>query len=346
MNKKHEINPSQLRLALKTLEGGGVVAFPTETVYGLGARIDNVEGLKRIFSVKRRPFFDPLIVHVNSIAMAKSLSKSWNPICDRLAEKFWPGPLTLVTEKQPSVDEFISAGLGTVGLRWPKSDVAEALIAGSGVAIAAPSANRFGKTSPTTAAHVYSEFGDDVMIIGGSESSVGIESTVLAVHGNTLTLLRPGFATKADIETALSGFEFSWKDAEKLEGAQAAPGQIKHHYMPDVPLVWVDSGEISLDKIAGILNEKNAELPVEVEGVELKKPKQFHQGEEILLPEDPVLAARQLYASLRSASEKNLRKDNDKKSDFLVFRYHPYMTGELWGALLERLTKATSLKLP
>lgn len=332
---------SNLQKALAVLEIGGVVAFPTETVYGLGARIDRPEALKKIFSVKQRPFFDPLIVHVNSIAMAQDLSLGWTPICQRLAEVFWPGPLTLVTEKSARVDELISSGLSTVGLRWPRSKMAEALITGSGVGIAAPSANRFGRTSPTTAAHVRAEFGDSVLILDGDESEVGIESTVLAVHGSELSLLRPGYITRAHIEQALQDFagSYSWRNADQLSGAQAAPGRMKHHYMPAVPLVWASGASANLDlaEIAKILESRADELPREVEGVALPVRNQFASGQELKLSLDPALAARQLYADLRATSASG--------ADFLVFRLRPEMSGELWQAVLERLTKAASLKL-
>jgi L-threonylcarbamoyladenylate synthase len=191
-----------LQLAITKLNQNQVVAFPTETVYGLGARIDSVLGINQIFSTKKRPFFDPLIVHVSSIEQAKSCFRQWNSVADTLARHFWPGPLTLVMEKSDLISDMITSGLPRVGVRIPRHIVALELLNAVGVPVAAPSANRFGKTSPTTAEHVRTEFGDEVLVLDSDiQCEIGIESTVLLVKAdNQLSLLRKGAVVKSEIE--------------------------------------------------------------------------------------------------------------------------------------------------
>ena len=163
-----------LSLAANQLEQSDVVAFPTETVYGLGARIDRPEGLKKIFAIKQRPFFDPLIVHASSTEQAKTCFKEWHAMADHLAKSFWPGPLTLVMPKSELISDMITSGLDSVGVRIPNHNLALQLINAVGVPLAAPSANKFGKTSPTKAEHVKKEFGDSVLV-RSEERRVGKE---------------------------------------------------------------------------------------------------------------------------------------------------------------------------
>ena len=181
------------------LRTGRLVAFPTETVYGLGANALDSEAVARIYAVKRRPAASPLIVHVASIAMAQSLVAKWPEIADRLVKKFWPGPLTLVLAKSSGIPAIVTAGLATVGLRVPAHPVALALIEAAGVPLAAPSANRFSELSPTTADHVRRSLGPEVdYILDGGPSSVGIESTVLSLTESRPVLLRPGGISRAE----------------------------------------------------------------------------------------------------------------------------------------------------
>jgi L-threonylcarbamoyladenylate synthase len=170
------IDTSELLKARDRLVAGDVVAIPTETVYGLAASIDSEKGLRRIFSLKERPFFDPLIVHVASLKEASSLVRDWPPIADFIGRYFWPGPLTLVLPKAERVNSLITSGLDTVAVRYPSHPLTLDLIRLVGTPLAAPSANKFGKTSPSRALHVKSEFpGTDLLILDGGECEIGVE---------------------------------------------------------------------------------------------------------------------------------------------------------------------------
>jgi L-threonylcarbamoyladenylate synthase len=210
---------------------GGVVGMPTETVYGLAGSINSQASIRKIFTVKERPFFDPLIVHVSSIEMAKPLTTNWSSAADLLARAFWPGPLTMVLPKSNIVSDLITSGLQSVGIRCPKHDKALELISKFGSGLAAPSANKFTKTSPTSKDHVELEFGDEVYTIDGGECEVGIESTVIGIFDNEIKIYRPGMLSKEDIQKVLP-------DNFKIDYCESpvAPGQLKHHYMPKKPV--------------------------------------------------------------------------------------------------------------
>ena len=190
--------------AAELIRAGELVAFPTETVYGLGANALDPAAIEKIYVAKGRPPESPLIVHVSSIEMARGLVREWPEHAEKLARKFWPGPLTLVLPKQPHVPDRLTAGLDTVGIRMPAHPIALELIRESGVPIAAPSANRFTELSPTTAQHVRDGLGDRVaMILDGGRTTVGIESTVLSLAGPDAVLLRPGMVTQQEIEAVI-----------------------------------------------------------------------------------------------------------------------------------------------
>src|SRR5258708_32344222 len=185
--------PLDSERAAHLLRAGRLVAFPTETVYGLGANALDPEAVARIYQAKGRPPTSPLIVHVDSVEMAKSLVTTWPEKADRLAKRFWPGPLTIILEKQPSIPATVTAGLPTVGLCMPAHPIALALIKAAGVPLAAPSANRFTQLSPTSADHVRQSLSADVdLILDGGPCQIGIESTVLSLAEPQPVLLRPG----------------------------------------------------------------------------------------------------------------------------------------------------------
>ena len=185
-------NAAEIEAAARLLRTGRLVAFPTETVYGLGANALDPEAVARIYAVKGRPPTSPLIVHVASVEMARSLVTSWPDLADCLAQRFWPGPLTLVLEKQPTIPSIVTAGLATVGLRMPAHPMALALIKAAGVPLAAPSANRFTQLSPTTADHVRRSLGSDVDLILDGGVTLNQPSTVLDLTGPTPVVLREG----------------------------------------------------------------------------------------------------------------------------------------------------------
>lgn len=331
-----------LETAVQHLKSDQLVAIPTETVYGLAAAINSEAGIQKIFSTKKRPFFDPLIVHVSSKAMAKKLTSDWSPLTDFLAEHFWPGPLTLVLPKATDVNPLITSGLQTVGIRMPKHSLALSLIDLLGVPLAAPSANRFGRTSPTTAEHVKNEFPDDhFLILDGGACEVGLESTVISIHRNdqdfySLSILRAGQVTQSEIKESLTPkFEFEFVEARDK---RSAPGQMKHHYMPEIPLILVRNPNLSENEILEQTKTRLQKLPDEIESVQIRKPSHLNQIKEMLLPQDAALASRTLYSELRNLA-------TDQKAQAIYFRLHKYHDSEDWKAAIDRLTKAASLIL-
>jgi L-threonylcarbamoyladenylate synthase len=210
------------------LRAGELVAFPTETVYGLGANALDATAVRRIFEAKGRPFSSPLIVHVANIAMARELAAEWPDAAQKLAEKFWPGPLTIVAPKRTIVPDIATAGLSSVGLRVPAHPVALALLEASQLPLAAPSANRFTELSPTTAAHVREAF-PDLFILDGGPCSVGIESTVISFAGPAPRILRPGMVTQTQLEETIGPVD--------VGGGAESPGQHPKHYSPRTRVV-------------------------------------------------------------------------------------------------------------
>jgi L-threonylcarbamoyladenylate synthase len=220
--------------AASLIREGKLVAFPTETVYGLGANGLDAAAVERIFTAKGRPRTSPLILHVDSIEMAKGLAAQWPEAAETLARRYWPGPLTLVLPKRPHVPDIATAGLPTVGIRMPAHPLALELIRTAGVPIAAPSANRFTELSPTTAADVPEALAD--YVLDGGPARVGIESTVLSLVEGPL-LLRPGVIPLPEIE-ALIGPVGTAGDA--AEGPHASPGMHARHYRPRTPLFLLE----------------------------------------------------------------------------------------------------------
>jgi L-threonylcarbamoyladenylate synthase len=222
--------------AARLIREGHLVAFPTETVYGLGANALDAEAVRRIFEAKGRPSTSPLIVHVDSIGMAHNLAREWPVAAETLTRAYWPGPLTVVLRKQPEVPDIVTAGLDTVGLRMPRHPVALDLIRAAGVPIAAPSANRFTEVSPTTADHVRASLGDRVdCLLDGGPTQVGIESTVISLAGPPV-LLRPGMISRQEIETRIGPVAL----AGAVDGAHSSPGMHPRHYAPRTPVIVGD----------------------------------------------------------------------------------------------------------
>ncbi|MBN8731209.1 MAG: threonylcarbamoyl-AMP synthase [Acidobacteria bacterium] len=223
--------------AAALIRSGDVVAFATETVYGLGANALDAGAVRRIYAIKGRPASSPLIVHVGTIDMARALVTEWPQTAQRLASRYWPGPLTLVLPKQPHVPDVVTAGLPTVGIRMPAHPQALELIRASGCPIAAPSANRFTQLSPTTAQHVRDAFGGSVPVLDGGPCSVGIESTVLSLATTPATLLRPGMIPRDEIE-AITGPLAEPAAGQSGHGEpHASPGLHERHYQPRTPLL-------------------------------------------------------------------------------------------------------------
>ncbi|WP_326540157.1 L-threonylcarbamoyladenylate synthase [Pseudorhodoferax sp.] len=236
-------DPAAVALAAERLAAGGLVAFATETVYGLGARADDDAATAAIFTTKGRPAGHPLIVHVASLEDARFFGDLSAPAAERLAARFWPGPLTLIVPRRPGVAEAASGGQPSIGLRWPSHPVALALLqaaAARGVrGVAAPSANRFGRISPTRAAHVAVEFGPELMVLDGGDCPMGIESAIVDCTRQAPALLRPGVLDRPTLEAVLG-------DALRDGGAGAprAPGTLAAHYAPNAPLRLMDGAQL------------------------------------------------------------------------------------------------------
>ena len=235
-------SPAAVIKAAARIRGGGTVVFPTETVYGLGACALNAKAVARIFEIKKRPSFDPLIVHVASIRQAKTLAYV-SPAAQALMKRFWPGPLTVVLPKKKTVPDIVTAGLDTVALRMPAHPVALALIKKAGVPVAAPSANRFGRLSPTTAEHARIQLGNGPdIILDGGRADIGVESTVIALENGGVFILRHGGLPAEEIEkvTGLLG--------SRLKGGKrpVSPGQMRKHYSPRTPLRIIKKAPLKL----------------------------------------------------------------------------------------------------
>ncbi len=226
-----------LEQAAALIRAGKLVAFPTETVYGLGANALDAAAVARIFEAKGRPRTSPLIVHVDSVEMARELAREWPDAAETLARRYWPGPLTLVVPKRACVPDIVTAGLPTVGLRMPAHPLALELIRLAGLPIAAPSANRFTELSPTLAGHIPEGLAD--YVVDGGPARVGIESTVLSLAG-AATLLRPGVIPLTEIEAVIGPV---LAGGDPAEGAHESPGMHRRHYRPVTPLYLVERAE-------------------------------------------------------------------------------------------------------
>jgi L-threonylcarbamoyladenylate synthase len=266
-----------LSSAAARIREGGVVAIPTETVYGLAANALDPQAVAKIFDLKGRPRTSPLIVHVASVEMAKQFAAEWPPIAGDLSHRHWPGALTIVVKKSHSIPDVVTAGLPTVGLRMPAHPLALELIRESGVPVAAPSANKFTHLSPTTPEHVYEEFGDAVPILDGGPCTIGIESTVVSVIGEKITLLRPGMISiDAD-------------QAPAPEGAHPSPGMHARHYSPRTKLLIVSTPR---------------ELP-DHHGAYLWWNKSGVTARTLRMPPDPAPYAARLYDALHQLDQED-----------------------------------------
>ena len=223
-----------LQKAATILRTGGLVAFPTETVYGLGADALNPSAVEKIFCAKQRPGWDPLIVHVRDLAMAEGLAQDLPALFPPLARAFWPGPLTLVVKKNPHVPDAVTAGRPNVALRMPRHPVAALLLAEAGLPIAAPSANQFGRPSPTWAAHVVADLGARVnLILDAGPTQLGVESTVLDLTQSPPAILRPGGVTREQLTALIGPVALAPSVADELaQQGLAAPGMTRQHYAP------------------------------------------------------------------------------------------------------------------
>ena len=276
---------AEVRKAAEILRAGGLVAFPTETVYGLGADASSARAVARLYAVKRRPADHPVIVHFASAQDAFAWAREVPHDARLLAQKFWPGPLTLILKRSDKAKDFITGGQGSVGLRVPSHPVAHRLLKEFGQGVAAPSANRFGRLSPTTATHVLSDFGNDIdLVLEGGPSEVGIESTIVDLSAGAPVLLRPGHISKQQLEEVLGA-----PVSDTTSSSPRHSGGLERHYAPRTPARLVPSYD--LDKEIGRLKERVAVLA-------------FSRPDErvdywLRMPRDPNAYAQKLYGALR-----------------------------------------------
>ena len=313
-------NDEAIHRAAEIIRGGGIVAFPTETVYGLGADAYNPLAVARIFEVKRRPYFDPLIVHIAYPAHLKKLVKQIPSSAKKLTEKLWPGPLTVVLLKEENIPDIVTAGLPSIAVRMPDHPMALSLIKESKCPIAAPSANPFGYLSPTTAEHVREQLGDQVdLILDGGPCPVGVESTIVSFLENKPRLLRPGGVSLEEIEAMIGKVEIS-----PIKDRPFAPGMLPRHYAPRTPIV-LDWDEKHLDsykdKKIGFLAFQEPENFLKFEHIEvLSKKGDFRE------------AAANLFSAIRRLDALHL--------DLILAEAVP--EAGLGRAIMDRLRRATS----
>lgn len=318
------VEDEDIARAAEILRSGGIVAFPTETVYGLGADALNPRAVARVFTIKRRPPNHPLIVHLPDVSYLKDWACDIPPAAYQLAEKFWPGPLTLILKRAAMVPDNVTGGQGSVGLRVPGHPMALALLEKFGGAVAAPSANRFGHVSPTRAEHVREELGSEVdMILDGGPCQVGLESTIVSLLDARPLILRPGAISRNMLAEAL-GEEIETGPAEKI--TLRAPGMLASHYAPRTPLRRINSAELYERAIALVAQGRQV-------GVLTRQAGEPAPGlHYYLLPSDPNGYAHELYDTLHKADAQRL--------DILLIEEPP--REEVWLAVRDRLTRAAA----
>jgi L-threonylcarbamoyladenylate synthase len=325
--------PEAIAEAAQTLRAGGLVAFPTETVYGLGADAGSDAAVAGIFEAKGRPSDHPLIVHVAAGARgAEALAHFARPLpafAQKLVRAFWPGPLTLIVERQPGVGAAAAGGQDTIGLRCPAHPVAQALLAACAergvLGVAGPSANRFGRVSPTTALHVQQEFGDTLLVVDGGPCEVGIESTIVDCSRGAPVLLRPGAITRAQIEAA--GGEPLRDKATLGAPDPRASGTLEAHYAPSAKVRLMDAK--ALQAGLDVRGANAANMAVWSRSALSSRSQRLLQRR---MPDDAAAAAQQLFAVLRGFAAEGVK---------LIWVETPPATPE-WEGVLDRLTRAAA----
>lgn len=318
------VNPQTLAQAAALLSDGQLCAFPTETVYGLGADATNAEAVLRIYQLKGRPSYNPLIVHVPDAQSAQQLVTEWSPQANRLAQRFWPGPLSLVLPRGPHIPDIVSAGLPTVALRVPSHPVALALLQTVRRPLAAPSANRSESLSPTTAQHVQRSLPNVPLILDGGPCLLGIESTVVDLTTQPPRLLRPGALPLRLLLEELPDLQLPSFAIEQPTGAHPSPGMMTRHYAPSAPLHLID--ESQADWVASLPEPRGLVTHRQLPSV---TPLCQHLE---LLPSSPEAYAADLYAALH-------RLDDQQVRSIVVLR--PSQDND-WRAILDRLGRAAA----
>ncbi len=319
-------DPAAIAEAARVIRAGGLVGFATETVYGLGADASSDTAVAGIFAAKGRPSDHPLIVHVAEPAQVAGYATDVPPFAERLMKALWPGPLTVILHRQPGVAAAAAGGQDSIGLRCPAHPVAQALLRACATGVAAPSANRFGRVSPTTARHVADEFGDGLLVLDGGPCEVGIESSIVDCTRGRPVLLRPGVFTRAQLEAACG--ETLLDDEDMLEAdAPRASGTLASHYAPNARVRLMDASAIqaALD----LLGADAAHIAVYARSiVRIQSDKVIYRR----MPDDALATAQQLFAVLRGFDAQGVK---------LIWIEQPPPAAE-WDGVRDRLGRAAA----
>lgn len=317
--------------AVALLRAGELVGLPTETVYGLAANALNAEAVARIFAVKGRPSHNPIIVHVASLEMARRCVAAWPTLAQKLADAFWPGPLTLVLPRAEGIPAIVTAGGPTIGVRWPSHPVIQAVIGQCGFPLAAPSANLANRISPTTAEHVRQGLAGKIrLILDGGHSQIGIESTVLDLTVQPPRVLRPGMIHEASLRAVTGGLASGRGDANHEVAALRSPGMLKKHYSPQATLAirsWRDDADLKFQ----ISNLKFSKQRTHVL-THTQIPSRAGWGQVSVMPRQPAAFARALYAELHAGDQAG--------AELIVVEAVP--PGGEWRGIADRLQRAAA----
>jgi L-threonylcarbamoyladenylate synthase len=314
--------------AAAILRAGGLVAFPTETVYGLGADALSAAAVQRIYRAKGRPSYNPIIVHVTDAAAARRVAAEWPSSAEVLAAAFWPGPLTLVLPKRREVPDTVSAGVPTVAVRVPAHPVAAALLAASRIPIAAPSANRSTMLSPTTGAHVAKSIGDEIdLILDAGPSPVGIESTVIDLSRDRPAVLRPGSISRRQLEALIGPVDIASSATTRPDAPRPSPGMLDRHYSPRARVRLVDRSAESTRRLLEALRAEGLTV-----GALLLEPQDDNSGAVIQMPDDSNAYAARLYDALHLL--------DDLACDVIVVERVP--SEPSWDGVRDRLERAST----
>jgi L-threonylcarbamoyladenylate synthase len=318
----------EIEAAVQALRDGELVAFPTETVYGLGANAQNPAAVRRIFEAKGRPPNHPVIVHLDSPRFLHRWVREVPPAATRLADTFWPGPLTMVMPRAANVHDVITGGQDTVAIRVPAHPMAQQLLTAFGGGIAAPSANRYGRVSPTRAEHVREELGDvPRVILDGGECQLGLESTIVSFEGPSVRLLRPGSVTAAQLRTAIGDLLVGELLVGAADASPRVPGSPPTHYAPTTPMTVVPAGEI--DAQADAASSGGRRVAVLAQRLPLRSHKYVTW---INAGRRPESYGRDLYTNLRTLDKAGCQR--------ILVQDVP--DGERWVAIRDRLLHAAT----
>ena len=317
--------------AAELLRAGQLVALPTETVYGLAANAWNADAVGRIFDAKGRPAHNPIIVHAASLELARRCVSEWPPLAAKLAAAFWPGPLTLVLPRSPEIPDVVTAGGGTVGVRWPSHPLIQAVIRACDFPLAAPSANRSNQISPTTAEHVFKGLGGRIpLIVNGGPSQVGIESSVIDLTCSPPRVLRPGMIHAESLLAAMGGSELQISGPGHNPMLLRSPGLLPKHYSPKAPLVllqWKNENDLAAQLSDSSVNPNKIHV-IAYHAIPLRR----NFGRVSVIPHDAEAFARAIYAELHQCDEAG--------AELIVVETPP--PGEAWQAIADRLSRAAS----